>query len=102
MSSTSRLEIESPRPVPPKRRAVEPSACANGSNNCGKHGRSDADPGVLHLETQHDVAAENLERNDARDDAAAFGEFHRVAQQVQQDLTQPVGVASTGGMIGST
>ena len=58
-----------------------------------QHGRSDADPGVLDLETQHDVAAKNLERNDPRDDAAAFGEFHRVAQQVQQDLTQPVGVA---------
>jgi len=30
-SSTSRAEIVRPRPVPPKRRVVEPSACANGS-----------------------------------------------------------------------
>ncbi len=30
MSSTSRLEMDNPRPVPPNRRAVEPSACVKG------------------------------------------------------------------------
>lgn len=35
ISCTSSFEIARPRPVPPKRRVVEVSACENGSNSVG-------------------------------------------------------------------
>ena len=40
MIETSRREIASPRPVPPKRRVVEVSAWVNGSNSCARCSRS--------------------------------------------------------------
>ena len=50
--STSRREIASPRPVPPKRRVVDVSACAKGSNSRASCVRVDADAGVADLDAQ--------------------------------------------------
>ena len=50
ISSTSRLEIASPRPVPPYRRVVEPSAWVNGSNSRGELLGGDPDAGVGDVE----------------------------------------------------
>ena len=52
ISSTSRCEIASPRPVPPYRRVVEPSACVNGSKSAAARLGGDADAGVADLEAQ--------------------------------------------------
>lgn len=57
--------------------------------------RGNADPRVANREAQ-------LERIVGRDggatqlDVAAFGEFHGVAQEIEQDLTQPLRVAHHG------
>ena len=45
--SISLRQIVRPRPVPPKRRVVDDSACTNGSNRLRLHFRRNADAGVL-------------------------------------------------------
>ena len=48
-----------------------------------------ADAGVYHLQARH-LAAEVQPQNDV----AVVGEAHRIAQQVEQDLAQPLGVSA--------
>ena len=55
--STSLAEIARPRPVPPNRRVVEPSACSNGSKIARQLLGGDADPGVGDGEAEHDLVA---------------------------------------------
>ena len=53
----------------------------------------DARPGVGHREPQHRIGAFETFDDRTYGDAAGGGELHRVAEQVEQNLTQPVGVA---------
>jgi len=57
--------------------------------NMWKKFRLDADSGVLDDDLH--VGVDSLENH--LDTAPGRGEFHRIAEQVPQDLLQPVGVA---------
>ena len=50
INSTSRLQIESPSPVPPYLRAVELSACEKAWNIFGLGFRGEADSGINDFE----------------------------------------------------
>ena len=95
MSSTSCLEIARPRPVPPYLRVVEPSACAKGSKSCVE--RSGAMPMPVSVTSnahQRRRVARAGRRDAATHDLALVGELDRVADQVDQHLAQPRGVAA--------
>ena len=94
ISSTSLAEIVRPRPVPPNRRVVEPSACSNGSKIVSQLLGGDADPRVGDGEAEDDSLDRPASSSDnGDDDLAPLGELDGVADQVDQDLAQPAGVA---------
>ena len=55
--------------------------------------RRNADAGVLHLEAQRDPRLGRAQWPDADTDVAVGRELDGIAQQVEQDLAEPVGVA---------
>ena len=87
--------MDSPSPVPPKRRAVEPSACVNGWNSFALRRRGKPDAGVLHAES-HALAAFADTRfpHHPQHDRTRRGELDGVAQQVEQHLAEPDRVAA--------
>ena len=91
---TSLAEIARPSPVPPYRRVVEPSACANGSKIVSLLLGGDADAGVGDGEAERRRRRRRAASSaTVHDDLAALGELDGVADQVDQDLPQPAGVA---------
>ncbi len=66
MSSTSRRQIVSPRPVPPCLRVVDMSACVNGWNSFADCSARHADAGVAHGELELHLFAGAFEQFDAR------------------------------------
>ena len=94
ISSTSRAEMVRPRPVPPKRREVEPSACVNGSKIAAS--RSGAMPmpvsSTANSMLRAPVASPAPPAASRSVTRAALGELHRVAEQVHQHLPHPVRV----------
>ena len=96
MSSTSLAEIVRPRPEPPNRRVVEPSACSNGWKIVSSFSTGMPMP-VSATEKRRTalLVREFLEIN-GHENFAAFGELDGVADQVDQNLAQPAGVADQG------
>ena len=94
ISSTSCGEMASPRPVPPYLRVVELSACANASKISSLLVGRDADAGVADGEVQRAPRRRlRLRSSTCDDDLALLGELDGVADQVDEDLPQPAGVA---------
>ena len=95
--STSWAEIASPKPVPPKRRVVELSACAKAWKMTCCLSSGNADAGVAHGEMQATCLPARFLYRPARgheqDHFALFGEFECVADQVDDDLPQPNRIA---------
>ena len=95
MASTRRLEIDSPRPVPPNLRVVELSAWMNGANRVVDPVRRDADAGVAdgkrqrHLAVRAPGVALKLKVTSPR-----LGELDRIAEQIQENLPQSQRVAA--------
>ncbi len=96
ISSASRLLMARPRPVPPYLRVVLLSAWLNFWNSRLLASSRQADAGVAHRKVQQGAVLARL-GNHAQHHLAGFGEFHRVAQQVEQDLAQPRHVAVDDG-----
>ena len=93
ISSTSWRVMASPRPVPPKRRVIDPSACSKARNRRSSAAGSMPMPVSI---TSTRTAAEpsrDLAGGEAQRDAAALGELDGVAEQVDQHLAQPVRIA---------
>ncbi len=90
-----------PRPAPPWRVASEASTWPNSSKMRARASSGHAGAGVVDDEGQASArvvgAAGALDR-DA--DAAGVGELHRVAGEVEQDLTQPAFVGEDVGRVG--
>ena len=98
ISSTSRRQIASPRPLPPNRREIEPSIWVNSWNIRSMASGSDADPAVRDAELQPDAGRPWLRLVRHRHaDPALIGELHRVADEIEQDLPQPAGIAADRG-----
>ena len=83
-------EMASPRPVPPKRCAVEASAWVNSSNSFACCSGGHADAGVGHGKLDPVASVDHPSRPQL--DLALLGELAGIAQQVEQDLPQPHGV----------
>ena len=84
--SASRRVIARPRPEPPNLRVVEASPWSNRWKMPVAAVGRDADAGVGDLEAQRGRGPARVQR---RVTDPAFGEFHRVADQVEQRLAQP-------------
>jgi hypothetical protein len=81
--------MASPSPVPPKRRVVEGSACANDWN---RFARASGEMPMPVSRTSRTNLARGLTKP-ADDHLAALGELHRVADEVRQDLPEPQRIA---------
>ena len=96
--ATSRAAIVSPRPVPPYFRVVEVSSCskARKTRSCLSGGMpmpvSRTAKRRLHLPSGRGLAGDFH----AHDHLALVGELDGVADQVEQHLAQPAGVADQG------
>ena len=94
--ATSRAAMVRPRPVPPYFRVVEVSSCSKARKILLLVGR-DADAGVAHREAQAHLLQRGFAGDfHAHDHLALFGELDGVADQVEQHLPQPAGVADQG------
>ena len=80
----------SPSPVPPNLRAIPPSACSNSlkMRSCS----SGAMPMPV-SRTRMSISPGQIAGLDDDRDAAAVGELHRIAGEIEQHLPQPRGVA---------
>ena len=86
-------EMARPSPVPPNFRDDEVSACTNGWNNFLMSSGARPMP-VSVTSKRNTIFAGDLKlRLDADDDFAVLGEFDAVADQIEQHLPQPGGVA---------
>ena len=87
-TSTSRLLMASPKPVPPKRRAVEASACVNGSKTFAHCSSVMPMPESL---TSNSSCGRGgpLAHANVHPHVPALGELDRVGHQVDEDLPQP-------------
>jgi hypothetical protein len=91
ISSTSRLQIASPRPLPPKRRVVLASSWLKAVK---RRGRADAHPRIGDRQLEVCVAGRRgAHHAQAHLDPALVRELHRVREQVEQHLPQPGRVA---------
>ena len=108
ISATSRAAIDSPRPVPSYVRVVELSSCSKAWKifSCLSRGMpmpvsriakcntcDGRDPGT---DGPGSVAVGSHAGLDPDDDLALLGELDGVADEVEQDLPQPAGVADQG------
>ena len=83
ISSTSVDEIVRPRPVPPNRRVVEPSACSNGSKiGCCLSSGMPMPVSLTEEVQQHAVGRRSTSTSTCTTICAALGELDRVADQV--------------------
>ena len=80
--------------MPPNRRVVEPSACSNGSKIVSSFSAGMPIPVSATAKRRMTLLARRVSsRPTDDDDLAALGELDGVADQVDQDLAQPAGVA---------
>ena len=79
-SRRSRWRDRQPRPVPPKRRVVEVSACTKAENSCGRLLRRDADAGVAHAKRSMRGDRRPAAADSAR--PAAVGELHALLSRL--------------------
>ena len=87
--------IARPRPVPPKRRVVELSACVKAANSWPSCSGAMPMPVSRTLEAHaHASRSRSPAASHAQRDPPVLGELHRVAQQVEQRLRQPRRVAA--------
>ncbi len=96
ISSTSLAEIVRPSPVPPNRRVVEPSACSNGWKIVSSFSAGMPIPVSATAKWRTTPSTAGVLERNGDDDFAPLGELDRVADQVDQDLAQPAGVADQG------
>ena len=96
ISSTSLAEIVRPSPVPPNRRVVEPSACSNGWKIVSSFSAGMPMPVSATEKRRTTLSSPSSSRSTDDDDFASLGELDGVADQVDQDLAQPAGVADQG------
>lgn len=75
-----------PNPVPPYCRVVELSAWRKGLEDDVPVFLADPDSGIGHGKVQLQLVGRGRDGIDAQFHAAPVGEFHRVAEQVGQDL----------------
>ena len=99
MRSTMRREMASPRPVPPNLRVDAAVGLLEFLEDARLRVRRDADAGVAHREA--DLVGLGA-RLDDDGDAAALGELHRVAGEIEQHLAQPRGIAGHAGAAGAS
>ena len=90
MRSTMRLEIASPRPVPPNLRVEEPSACSKSRKIRARSSVFEADAGVTHFKPNFIRGVAWLDDNR---DPAFVSELDGVAHEVEQNLPQACGIA---------
>ena len=93
ISSTTRHEMVSPRPVPPNLRVVDVSTCEYGREDQLARILGNPDPGVAHCEpqcTRRFVVGVAL---DPDDHFTLLGELDRVPDEVDEDLPQPRRIA---------
>ena len=91
IASTRRLEIASPRPVPPKRRPAPASACSNSSKMRACASRRDADAGIADAERQ--ARRSPCRRSTTTATPPVSVNLIGIADEVEQNLAQPGGVA---------
>ena len=94
--STMRLQITSPRPVPPYRRVVEASACANARNRLPMLSLLMPMPVSRTSKRNSCWVLVSPLRVTTTVTAAALGELERVADQVGQHLAQAHRIAAHG------
>ena len=98
--ATSRAAIVRPRPVPPYFRVVEVSSCSKARKIRLLLVGRDADAGVAHREAEADlrrpVAGRRRRPSTRTTTSPVVGELDGVADQVEQHLPQPAGVADQG------
>ncbi len=93
IKAISCAEMASPKPVPPYFRVVELSDWMNGSKiSCCFDGR-DADAGIANREPDADLFVVSTLNGHQQHHFAALGELDGVADQVDEHLPQPAGVA---------
>jgi hypothetical protein len=93
---TSCCEIDSPRPVPPYSRVVEPLAWLKARNSLALLLRRHADAGVAHRKAQSALCRAGSafqQRCTDSSSSPAGREFDRVVDQVDQHLPQPQRIA---------
>ncbi len=84
-----------PRPVPPKRRVVELSAWTKGWNTRPNTSWRQSDPGIGDLEPDRAAASPRFGiLGDADPDRPFARELQRVADQVREDLPEPVRISA--------
>ena len=93
ISVTRRDAIESPRPVPPNCRVIDPSACVNASKIACCFSRGMPMPVSATRTCSTTSAVALLVDADVHRDRALARELHRVADQVGDDLAEPPAVA---------
>ena len=87
-------EMVRPSPVPPNLRVVEPSACVNAWKMAACLSAAIADAGVdARVKCRPTRLGRARSRRTRTIDFAALGELDRVADQVDQDLPQAIGIA---------
>ena len=91
---TSRLQIASPRPLPPYLRVMLVVGLFKGREQARLRFGGDADAGVRHFPAQQRAVLCFFDDASAHGDGAVIGELEGVAHQVDQDLHHPPGVAS--------
>ena len=91
IASTSRLQIDSPRPVPPKRRVVDWSACEKAVKIAPTLSAGMPMP-VSRTRTARRRGSPGAS-SDLQQDMPALGELERVVDEIAQDLRQAHGIA---------
>ncbi len=95
---TKRLDIVRPRPLPPKRRVMELSACSNGVNIAFSFSDGMPMPESRTAKCRQTSSSVRSMSSTCAHHLALFRELDRVADQVGEDLAQPAGVADDQGV----
>ena len=88
MSETSRLQMARPKPVPPKRRVDEQSACVNALKICSLVLRRDTDASVADGKVDSHAPVVGRLGFGTDNDLAFLRELDGVADQVHEHLPQ--------------
>ena len=97
INRTSVAEIVRPRPVPPNRRVVDPSAWRKASKIASCFSGGMPMPVSVTLKCSVVLPVARAIFPDGDEDVAALGELERVADQVGQDLLHPRRIADDAG-----
>ena len=89
INAISLEEIVNPRPVPPYFRVVEPSACSNGSKMARCLSAGIPIPVSATAKRRPTESPDGGCSLDGDDDLALLGEFDGIADEIDQDLTEP-------------